>query len=175
MIDMTPSLIQTWGHLDSLGCKQVTIWDPMHRRRTLGHAKLREKKKRRLETSKKSPQKGPTSFCWHLGKISKVSQKRDALWGCGVDGFASNKDRKWGIQFITWAVEERKKPWLDCRIVGYTRYEILSFVFIGSMSSQQPFAASILFKPWWINGPSNGWFQTFFDSPWSAKNAPIWY
>ena len=143
MIDMTPSLIQTWGHLDSLGFKQVTIWDPMHRRRTLGHAKLREKKKRRLETSKKSPQKGPTSFCWHLGKISKVSQKRDALWGCGVGGggFASNKDRKWGIQFITWAVEERKKPWLDCRL-----YEIWNPILCFYWEYEQPAAFCCLYS-----------------------------
>lgn len=67
---------------------------------------------------------------------------------CGVVGSMGLLPTKIESEGYSSSLEQSKKERNRGWIVGYTRYEILSFVFIGSMSSQQPFAASILFKPW---------------------------
>ena len=108
---MTPSLIQTWGHLDSLGCKQVTIWDLMHRRRTFGHPKLR-KKKHGFSPSKKSPQKLESEMRWGVvGSMGLLPTKVES------EGYNSSLEQ--------WK-KERNCGW----IVDYTSYEILSFDFL---------------------------------------------
>lgn len=137
MIDMTPSLIQTWGHLDSLGFQTSHHLESDAWEADIGASQAKGEKKNVVwRPFKKEPPKRTNQFSVEI--LERFANSLKSEMRCGVVGPMGLLPTKVESEGYNPSLEQWKKERNRGWIVDYTSYEILSFVFLGSMSSQRP-------------------------------------